>query len=172
MGIASTIYGGSASYGRFIAIVGAIIATIIAIFLIGGGIKFNTSVSNYSSTSSATITGKNCTNQGQGQGQGQGQKECIYTLKYIDTDGILIENVILKSQLDMQINSTITISYNPSNKTDIRLTSENTKETGYVMIGIAIIILLFAWGWVWVTRKYEFAASASGFSSAFNMFKN
>ena len=170
MGIASTIYGGSASYGRFIAIVGAIIATIIAIFLIGGGIMFNTSVSNYSSTSSATITGKNCTNQG--QGQGQSQKECIYTLKYIDIDGTLIENVILKSQLDMQINSTIMISYNPSNKTDIRLTSENTKTTGYVMIGIAIIILLFAWGWVWVTRKYEFAASASGFSSAVNMFKN
>jgi hypothetical protein len=165
--IATSIYQGSASYGRFVAIIGAVIATLLSLFLIFFGIKFANSVDLYIKSTPATITGKSCT-----PGEKNQQGSCLYTLSYFDENGQKIENVTLTTSADMPLNSQMNISYNPANKTDIRLTSENTKGTGYMMIFIGILISGFAWGWVWITRKYEFAASASGISSAFNLFKN
>jgi hypothetical protein len=161
MGIASTIYKGSASYGRFIAIVTAIVATIIAIFLIVYGIKFNISVNKRSYNASAKVISKNCPEK----------TLCTYTVTYVDNMGQIIENASFESDNKIQLNSNITISYDPNNKTDIIQESENKTSTGYGYMFIALIILLFAWGWVWVTRKYEFAASSSGFSSVFDFFK-
>ena len=165
--IANSIYKGSASYGRFMAILGAVIATILSLILIGMGIAHNKSVSNYSKDTSGTIVGKNCSSSAK-----ENQGSCTYTVFYTDENGNKIENVTFSSQSDMSLQSQVLISYNPTNKTDIRLTKDNTKNIGYGMIFFGILISLFAWGWVWITRKYEFAASASGFSSAFNLFKN
>ena len=167
-GIANTIYKGSASYGRFMAIVGAFIATLLSLILIFFGFKFANSVDLYNKNSTATITGKNCNKSN----NNNNQSSCLYTVNYVDETGATIQNVNLTSSSDMPLNSQLMISYNPSNKTEVRLTSENTKSTGYMMIFFGIIIILFAWAWVWITRKYEFAASASGISSAFNLFRN
>ena len=165
--IATSIYQGSASYGRFMAIVGAVIATILSMILIGGGFYFNKSVSNYSKNTSGTIIGKSCS-----PATKDSKPSCTYTVTYNDENGTKIENVTFTSQTDMPLQSQVLISYDPLNKTDIRLTSDNTKSVGYGMMFFGFLIIVFAWGWVWITRKYEFAASASGFSSAFNMFKS
>ena len=165
--IGKSIYQGSASYGRFMAIVSAVIATILSIILIIFGFKYNSSVSDYSQTASATIVGKSCSPNSKNN-----QGSCTYTVTYTDNNGQKIENVTFSTQTDMPLQSQIIISYSPSNKKEIRLTSDNTKGIGYGMIFVGFLIILFAWGWVWITRKYEFAASASGFSSAFNLFKN
>jgi hypothetical protein len=53
--IATSIYQGSASYGRFMAIISAVIATILSLILIGMGVAYNRSVSNYSKNTSGTI---------------------------------------------------------------------------------------------------------------------
>lgn len=166
-GIGTSIYQGSASYGRFIALISAVFATILSIILIIFGFKHNASVSNYSKTASGTIISKNCPlNSKNNQGS------CSYTVNYNDENGIKIENVTFSTQSDIELNSQVIISYNPSNKKEIRLTSDNTKVLGYGMIFIGFLIVLFAWGWVWITRKYEFAAATSGVSSAFNLFKS
>lgn len=164
--IANSIYQGSASYGRFMAILSAVIATILSVILIGMGIAYNRSVSDYSKSTFGTIVGKNCSVSTK-----QNQGTCTYTVTYNDELGNKIDNVTFSTQTDMPIQSQVLISYNPTNKTNIRLTNDNTTSIGYGMIFVGCLIVLFAWGWVWITRKYEFAASASGFSSAFNLFK-
>jgi len=161
--IAKTVYEGSASYGRFIAMIFAVIATVIGIGLVLFGITYNKSVLRYSNTSVATINSKSC-NMNE-------KKSCNYTLSFVDNTGQTV-NTTYSSVYEFEINSKIDIVYDPSDKNTIRLKSDNTKTNGYMMIGVGIAIPLFAWFWVWVTRKYEFAASASGFSSVFNMFKN
>ena len=165
--IANSIYQGSASYGRFMAIVSAVIATILSLILIGIGVAYNRSVSNYSKNTSGTIVGKSCSPSTK-----QNQGSCTYTVSYSDENGNKIDNATFSTQSDMPLESQVLISYDPTNKTDIRLTKDNTTTIGYGMIFGGILIVLFAWGWVWITRKYEFAASASGFSSAFNLFKS
>ncbi len=168
MSVVNSIYQGSASYGRFIAIVCAVIVTLFSIILILFGIKYVNSVDLYNKNTLSTITGKNCSQEN----KKNNQESCLYTVSYFDEDGVKIENVTFTSVSHFPLNSQVSISYNSSNKTEIRLTSENTKGTGYGMVFFGFIILAFAWGWVWVTRTYDFAASASGFSSAFNLFKN
>jgi len=162
--IAETVYKGSASYGRFIAIVFAVLSILIGIGLIIAGITYNKSVLNYSSTTLGTINSKKCDTYDK-------NKNCNYIVSFVDDNGQTI-NAQYSSKYEYEINSKIDIVYDPSDKNSIRLKSDNTKTFGYAMIGIGIIIPMFAWIWVWVTRKYEFAASASGFSSVFNMFKN
>ena len=165
--IATSIYQGSASYGRFMAIISAVIATILSLILIGMGVAYNRSVSNYSKNTSGTIVGKSCSPSTK-----QNQGSCTYTVTYSDENGNKIDNVTFSTQADMPLQSQVLISYDPSNKTDIRLSKDNTTTIGYGMIFVGFLIVLFAWGWVWITRKYEFAASASGFSSAFNLLKS
>jgi hypothetical protein len=161
MSIASTIYQGSASYGRFVAILSAIVATIIAICLVVYGIKFNISVKKRSYNASAKIVSKSCPQK----------TSCTYGVYYIDNLGQTVQNVSFVSNDTIQLNSNIIISYDPNDKTDILPEKENKTSNGYSYMLAALFILLFGWGWVWVTRKYEFAASVSGFSSASNFFR-
>lgn len=165
MSVADSIYKGSAAYGRFTALLGAILATIIGIFLLIAGIKHNNSVSLYSKSSMANITNKTCEMSNGKQGN------CTYTVTFVDEYNNTVTST-LQTLTQVEQNTQVQISYNPNNKSDIRLSSENVKSNGYIMIVFGLIIALGAWFWVWVTRKYEFAASASGFSSAFDLFRN
>lgn len=171
MSVADKIYQGSVSYGKFTAILGAIIATIVSIFMIVFGINFNKSVKNYSKVSLAEIIGKSCNTNNTNNTNNQNSQTCSYTVSFIDEYNNK-NNASFDSNKNFSLNSMVQISYNPNNKNEIRLTTDNTTTTGYVLIGIGIFICIVSWIWVWVTRKYEFAASASGFSSAFKLFNN
>jgi|688.fasta_scaffold430441_3 hypothetical protein len=163
--VLSNVYKGSAAYGRFMAILGAIFATLIAIGLIILGIKYNKTVSDYSKKVEATVNSKNCTPST------KSQSTCEYNVSYIDENGTSV-NGKLNTTDSIELNSKINIVYNPNNKNEIRFEKENTTTLGYTMIIIGIIIAIGAWFWVWITKKFEFAASASGVSSVFNLFSN
>ena len=156
----SSIYKGSASFGRFTAMFIAVIVTIICIIVVLGSIKSNTDTNKYSKTSDATIINKNCTVPNM----------CDYTLNYLDENNQLVNAKLTTNINNMNINSVVNISYDPSNKQMVRLTSENKKTSILGVILVCAIISGGFWLWVWVTRKYEFAASASGISTAFDIF--
>jgi hypothetical protein len=156
----SSIYKGSASFGRFTAMFIAIIVTIICIIVVIGSIKSNTDTNKYSKTSDAKIINKNCTVPNM----------CEYKLNYLDENNQLVYAKITTSINNMNINSLVNISYDPSNKQMVRLTSENQKTSILGVILVCAIISGGFWLWVWVTRKYEFAASASGISTVFDIF--
>jgi len=166
MGVASAIYKGSASYGRFIAIISAIIATLIGIALVVMGVNHNISVSKRSYTANATVISKNCSNS---SSTSNNSNLCEYTINYKDENGN-VNNATFSTTNEYLLNSIIPISYG-ENKSDVMPSKDNKKSTGYGMMVFGIILTLLAWGWVWVTRTYEFAASASGISSAFDFFK-
>jgi hypothetical protein len=168
MGVASAIYKGSASYGRFIAIISAIIATLIGIALIVMGVNHNISVSKRSYTANATVISKNCSNSSSNSSSNNSNL-CEYTINYKDENGNM-NNATFSTTNEYLLNSIIPISYG-ENKSDVMPSKDNKKSTGYGMMVFGIILTLLAWGWVWVTRTYEFAASASGISSAFDFFK-
>lgn len=167
MGVASAIYKGSASYGRFVAVVSAIVATLIGLAIIVMGVNHNISVSKRSSSSMATVKSKNCSNS---SSNSSNTNLCEYTVNYTDGN-VEINNVTFSTTNDYILNSIIPISYDPNNKRDIIPSKDNKVSTGYGMIAFGILLILLAWAWVWVTRTYEFAASSSGIASALDFFK-
>ena len=80
----TTIYKGSASFGRFTSMFMAVIVTIICIIIVIAGIKSNRDITKYSKTSDATIIDKNCSMQ----------NICDYTINYIDENNQLVNNKI------------------------------------------------------------------------------
>ena len=156
----TTIYKGSASFGRFTSMFMAVIVTIICIIIVIAGIKSNRDITKYSKTSDATIIDKNCSMQ----------NICDYTINYIDENNQLVNTKLTTSVNNMNTNSIVNISYNPTDKQMVKLTSENKKGSILGLILICTIVSGGFWFWVWVTRKYEFAASASGISTALDIF--
>lgn len=159
MSAVSTIYKGSASFGRFMAKFWAILVTLISIVLVFYGINFIRSVSKYSKKSQGKVISKMCKNG-----------ICEYTISYTDENNK--SNIAkISSSSVIEINSEVEISYVPSNPSEIRFTSENKESSGYTFIFLGMFLTMGVWFWVWVTNKYEFAASASGISSALDIFR-
>jgi hypothetical protein len=159
MSAVSTIYKGSASFGRFMAKFWAIVITILSVFIVFSGINFIRSVSKYSKKSTGKVESKMCKSG-----------ICEYVISYIDENNKPITAKISSSML-IELNTQVEISYIPSDPTKIRFTSENTESSGYFLIFLGIFLTIGVWFWVWVTKKYEFAASASGISSAVDIFR-
>jgi hypothetical protein len=93
-----------------------------------------------------------------------------YTINYLDENNQLVNAKLTTSINNMNINSIVNISYNPTDEQIVKLTSENKKGSILGLILICTVISGGFWFWVWVTRKYEFAASVSGISTALDIF--
>lgn len=161
MSVAKSIYKGSASFGRFMAMFWAVIVTLVCIVVFVYGFNQVQSVKKYKGVAKATILSKNCDNAG----------ICTYNVKYTDEKSQNVDTTFKSvTNIDTKIVSVIDIVYDMDNKKNVRLTEENTTGTGYLLMFGSVIVSAGYWFWVWVTRKYEFAASASGVSDVFNMF--
>lgn len=148
--LSSKIQEGVNYYSKIRTVFVAIFVTIISIVLIMLGIYLNNSTYKYKNTAEAVVIDKKCELL---------NKQCEYVLNFT-VNNQLIETTI-NSQKILQINEKIKISYDPENVYDVRITSENTKIIGYILISVSIIIFLLSWINVWTSVNYEFTTNSS-----------
>jgi hypothetical protein len=158
----SEIYNDTASFGKFMAIISAILATVIGIVLIVAGVAEIRHVPIYTQVVNATIVNSpSCTSQVNGN-----LYSCMLTLKYTVNNVVYTSNLTTESSQPYMQNGSIQIYYNPKNPHQISQGSDNPKF-GWWIIGLAVIIISVAWLMVWMVYKYKFAAAGSAVYAIF-----
>ena len=166
-GLGDEIYSGAASFGRIWAVISSILVTIIAIFMIIGGVYIIIRRSKMLSVSGEVIGNSQC-NVTQ---TGNNLSTICTTLLTYTINGNLYDKISTQtgttSYTDKQ---QVTIWYYPDTPNKPEL-SPIPITAGYFLIGIAIILCIFSWLWVYITRKSKFAAAAGGIAEAWHLLR-
>lgn len=158
------VYSGAADFGKFSAIISAIFATLIALFIGGIGVYFIVEGFRRSKNTTGTITDSDC------KSKTDENKTCKITVDY--TSGQ--PSKMCKQKFTVQDESKFTkgkkvkVFFDPKDPCDSG-SLETHKETliiGAILIGVAGIILLISWVVVYLTFKFKFFAAAEGAGTA------
>ena len=168
--IGQELYTGTADFGRIMAIIGAVIATLIGIGMIIGGIVALHHTTTRTAQVQGEVTNNNpCTPTAVNNVV---KYNCIIDVTFTLSAKVYTANFINNnSNINYRKGDAITVYYDPKNPSDNGLLSDNSKIVGWVLLGIAPFIILFAWLWVYITRKSKVAAAAGGVASIFDMFR-
>lgn len=154
MGIGDRIYGGMASFGVFMAFLGAIIGTLIGI----GLIYFGASVYNQQYTElKAKVLSIDCDS-----------KQCSNKIKYMKDNKEEIRFVYTSKNRTVSVGNEVSVFVGDDNSVSL----DNPKTGGIVLICIGLFVILAGWVWYWITKKYEFAAATSGLSNSLSMVRS
>lgn len=159
-GIASQSYNGIASFGKIVAVIGAVITTIICIIVIIFGL-ITIFDKNPKQATQATITSVICYDMYE---QNTHKYICSLHLNYM-VNGQAYTAVLDNQKLNQlyTVGQTITIYYDPRNPDrNIQISAPLSKNSARLMIYIAVGVMLLSWGWVWLTRRYKFLAAVQG----------
>jgi len=152
-----TVYSDTASFGKFYAIMSAIVATFIAIGLIIAGIFIIRHRSHLKTVNGLVSEDSTCVTIVDGENK---SSTCQTSVKY----------TINEKEYHTSLNSgtssyrkgdSIIVFYNPLNPNDAEL-NPIPKGLGYGLIAVGVVTLISSWVWVWVTYKYKVAAVATG----------
>ena len=166
------MYSGTVTFGRVMAIIGAVVATLIGIgLIIFGGIltthktQFSASVQGKVIDSSMCVPTNN--------DDGSVSETCMVTAKYnigSQCEPCVIAGTVTSSDPSTYlVDMPITVYYDPSDPKQASLNSDDSKVGGWVMIAIGVIMIIFSWLWVWITRKYKIAAAVGGVTSGLDI---
>jgi hypothetical protein len=167
----SQLYTGSAEFGKFMALIGAIIGTVISIGLIIGGIFIIIYAKKLRSVEGSILADSKCTSTAPDK-NGNITTTCVAPVKYT-IDGTLYDDSnkkVSSGNITYKLGNSVTVWYNPTNPSEPIL-NPVTSAIGWVLIVIGIVIIFFYWLWVFITRKYKFAAAASGVSQGVGMLR-
>ncbi len=159
--VGSDIYTGTATVGKVEADIGAIIGTVFAILLIGGGWLVMRRGRSYREVS-ATVTTSNCTPDTLAKSKGK----CTIQVSYTVSDKNYKQTVSTKGQA-YSVGDTLKIQYDPKDPSEIRLNGKGGTGPPYKAIGIGmivfgLIILVVSWAQVYLTKRYKPFAAAAG----------
>ena len=158
--IGSTLYSGTAEYGKLIAMVSAIILSIIGTILIIIGTVFLFTANTYSEDNHARVVSDSiCTTSYQ-----DNKNTCDTIVTYKKKQ---FKKTIETGYKKYKTGDTITVWYKKNTPEDVTI-SPPTKTVGIGLIIIAIILILTSWGWYWLTKKYKGAAAVGGATSIVN----
>lgn len=161
-------YSGAADFGKFSAVVGAIFATLIALFIGGIGVYFIIEGLRRSKNTTGTIEESDC------QTKTDESKTCKITVDY--TSGQ--PSKMCKQKFTVQDESKFTkgkkvqVFFDPKDPCDSGSleTYEDSVIIGSILIVVAGIILLISWVVVYLTFKYKFFAAAEGVGTVLDAF--
>jgi hypothetical protein len=152
--ILNDVYSGTASLGKLMSLIGAIISSIIFVALIIGGIYILTKKNN-----KIKVTG-------------------VVTLINGDKNTICQQNCVLTVDFSYNnINYEKTINYNGntvyyvgesldlyinSDGSDVSLIEETPRYVGFILIGIGLFILIFSWVNYWLSKKFKVYGALQG----------
>lgn len=161
--LGSEIYSDAASFGRVYAIISAVVASLFSIMFIIGGIYIIYHKSHLKSVTGTVTSDSFCTQLD--KNSASCSVHYTYTLNgenYFGTS---------TSSIDYKKGDKITVWYDPNHPGVHREIDIPSKTIGVVAIIMGILIAVVAWVGVYVTRKYKFAAAASGVSGGIEMIK-
>lgn len=161
----SQVYSASAEAGNVFTTIGLVVGVIIGIALIIGGMILLFKKNNRSASATASVTNLVCNTQidkfiG-----------CSFDVTFTPQGKSSPITVNVQTDTtDQYVGITnIKVWYDPSNPTDVSLTSFSYKTTGIILIVIALFIVGVSYLSYWAARKSKFIASTMGASGALNL---
>ena len=167
MTIQGDIYSGVASFGKLQTIWGAIISSIIGIILIFIAINQIKHKVTLTSKTNANIINVQCES-----GNENNNNKCKINIRFNDKNNKTITTTIVASDVPSNINSNITIYYNPNDPTKAALQPDNEFKKGLIILGIAILLIIIPWIYVWLSFHFKFFAAIEGVEGIYNIINN
>lgn len=162
--LGSEIYSDAASFGRVYAIIGAVFASLFSLMFIIGGIYIIYHKSHLKSVTGTVTSDSLCTQLD------KNSTSCsvnyTYTIKDKNYSGTSTSSTSYKK------GNKITVWYDPNHPGVHSEIDIPSKTIGVVAIIMGILIAIAAWVGVYLTRKYKFAAAASGVGGGIDIIKN
>ena len=164
----SKLYSGSARFGRDIALVSAILISIIGIILIIWGIILEVHKTKLTQKTSGTIEIATCI---QKINNNNIVYSCNLTVNYSVKGHKYTLNVNnIESDSTYTENDSIDIYYDPNNPNNSALNSDKYLHTmGMIMVICGVVIPLFAWGWWYLTTRSKAVAAAGGAAAGLDL---
>lgn len=165
-GLGDKLYNGAASFGRFNAIIGIIIASFIGGIFIIIGLFLLIKKNRYTNKVEATVKTATCnkiTNAEQ-----QPIISCALTLEY-HVNGKLINGTLYTNDREYKIGDKFPVYYNDQNPQDVLLKPSSNKMLGGILLGVGLVLILFTVLHYYIVSRFKFAAAASGVGNAYNM---
>jgi hypothetical protein len=160
----NTIYNDSANFGRVMTRVGSVVIGLIMTFVFIVGVKMATSHHSQRKTS-GVVTVSSC------ERTIDGSWLCDVTVQYTvdgkSYTGRTSANPMNPSQVD--VGKTVSVLYDVGDPTQITINSVSKQTLGLILVGISVGVMLLVWGVNYIVTKSRFAASASGFRTAFHL---
>lgn len=171
MPLGDELYGDAASFGKFTALVGVIIGTLVGVvMLIIGSVLAIKHQEPYSEIQANILT-SSCIQENENN---ENYYKCkitveyeIKNIKYLPGD-LFTHDIV---QYDPVKNNKITLYYKESDPGHVYLSKQNLRTIGFVLLGIGLVLLVGCWIWFYVTRKFKFAAAAGGIGAAYNIIR-
>lgn len=164
----SKLYSGSATFGRVIALVSAILISIIGIILIIWGIILEVHKTKLTQKTSGTVEIATCHQKIENKNI---VYSCNLTIKYTvkgKKHTLNVENI--ESDSAYTDNDTIDVYYDPKNPNNGAINSDKYLHTmGIIMIICGIVMPLFAWGWWYLTTRSKAVAAAGGAAAGLDL---
>ncbi len=163
---ASEVYEDTSSLGKFMGLIGLIIAIVVAVILFICAINYRNTPDNPSTT--ATVLSATCTNL---VIENKVEYSCILNIKYT-INGIDYTNYITtQSNTYYHVNSVIDINYDVNNPNNITIKSFDNATMSYISCGVGAIIIISAAIHYYLTSKYKFYAAGTGVATTFDLFR-
>lgn len=160
------IYEGTASFGRFYSLLGAIIISLISIPIFMLGI-YIINHKKHLSTATGIIQTSKCDTVLSEDGKSQ-SLSCGYTIKYTVNDieyiSFAITNKIYKD------GDSITVYYDPLQPANIEI-DPIPPVVGWVVIAIMLLLIIAAWVNVYMTRKFKIYSTVTGAGGMYSLGK-
>lgn len=153
------LYTGGSSFGKFMALISAIVASAISLGLIAFGIYILMKKDPHTQSANALIKSGTCIQVP--SGEYQCDLDILFYPNKVTTP--VMTRISFSSRVAYSDGQRITIYYDPSDPTSVSIKSMNPKILGWGCIVAAVVISAGAWFWYWVVYHYKFAAAAYGF---------
>lgn len=157
-------YSGAADFGKFSAIIGAIIGTLIALFIGGIGVYFIIEGHRRTKNTTGTITESDC------QTKTDESKTCKITVEY--TSGqpskMCTQKFTVQDESQFTKGKKVQVFFDPKEPCDSGSleTYEDSVFIGSILIVVAGILILINWVVVYLVFEYKFFAAAEGVGTA------
>lgn len=163
-----SLYSGTASFGRAMAVVGVVFSMIAALIMVPLGIYFIAHKTKLTSQERGTVVGaNNC-----GPATIDNNKivyDCAFTVEYKVENKPYTIKATTSGPVQYTRGNRVTVYYEPNNPSNGSINSDNTHLAGIVLLVLGIIIPTFAWIWLYFARKYKAVAAAGGVAAGLDI---
>lgn len=169
MGVGDDIYDSTASFGRFWALVGAIIASLIGLGLFIGGIYI---LVKKPDSDKVGVKGTIVKVNGNDSGQCAVSDVviCGLTVQYEYEGKSYTKNFNYSGKVAYYVGLDIDVYIPKGKPLDASLELPIQNWMGTLMIVISLFLVGGAWFWYWAARKWKAVAAAEGAGGLFNLF--
>ncbi len=159
MAIGEELYDSTASFGRFWALLSAIIGTLIGVVLIIGGIYLLVKKQDRDA-----IEGKIIKINGSETGQCQNSDvlTCILTIQYAYNGQNYVSDIDYNGKTMYFAGQTATVYVLQTDPHSATVEQPVPKWMGGVLLGFGLLIALGGWFWYWASTKWKVVAAAEG----------